>query len=149
MPQDPSAAVSPLPFVLQLHRAGQRADRAFARQAGNGLTLPQFMVLQVLTEGSGPSQTEIMTATGIDRSSVADLVKRLVGYGWVQRRRTRRDARVYAVRLTEEGKRILALAIPAARATEQILLCSFSTGQRRVLLKALLTLANDNRSSIE
>jgi len=90
-----------------------------------------------------------MTATGIDRSSVADLVKRLVKYGWVQRRRTKGDARVYAVRLTKEGERILALGIPAARASEQFLLYSFSAGERRVLLKALSTLANDNRSSIE
>jgi hypothetical protein len=36
----------------------------------------------------------------------------LVSYGWLQRRRMKRDTRAYAVRLTQEGRRILALGIP-------------------------------------
>jgi DNA-binding MarR family transcriptional regulator len=78
-----------------------------------------------------------MAATGIDRSSTADLVGRLVAYKWLQRRRIKRDARVYAVRLTPEGRRVLALAVPAARTTEESLIFSLSTAQRAAFLKAL------------
>jgi DNA-binding MarR family transcriptional regulator len=124
-----------------LHRAGQRADRLFARNAGNGLTLPQLMILQVVAERSDQSQIEIAAATGIDRSSITDLVKRLVRYGWLQRRRTKRDTRAYAVRLTQEGKRILSMAIPAARATEEFLLTSYSAAQRRSFRQILKSLA--------
>jgi DNA-binding MarR family transcriptional regulator len=142
------AAQSPLSSLLHLlHRAGQRADNIFARQAGITLTLRQFMILQVVAEASGPSQVDVVRATGIDRSSVSDLVKRLVSLGWLQRRRTKRDTRAYAVRLTEEGRRILALSIPAALATEEFLLSSLSTAQRRAVLRGLITLAFGNTSS--
>jgi DNA-binding MarR family transcriptional regulator len=91
----------------------------------------------------GFRQTDIMVATGIDRSSTADLVKRLVGHGWLRRRRTRRDARAYAVRLTPEGRRVLALGIPTARATEEALLSFLPTAQRLVFIRALAIVADE------
>jgi DNA-binding MarR family transcriptional regulator len=42
------------------------------------LTVRQLMVLQAVSEANAPSQMDIVIATGIDRSGVADLVKRLV-----------------------------------------------------------------------
>ena len=72
MPQGSAAAASPLLSVLHLlHRAGQRADGLFARHAGIALTPRQFIILQAVAEGDGLSQTDIMAATGIDRSSIA------------------------------------------------------------------------------
>ena len=82
-----------------------------------------------------------MAATGIDRSSTADLVRRLVTHGWLKRRRTKRDARLYAVRLTPEGNRVLALAIPAAGVTEEVLLSSLSSAQRPAFVRALAVVA--------
>src|SRR5712672_329417 len=142
MPQVRPTASSPLLSVLHLlHRAGQRADGLFARYAGTALTPRQFVILQAVAEANGLSQTGIMAATGIDRSSTADLVRRLVNHRWLKRRRTKRDARLYAVRLTPEGRRVLALAIPAARATEEVLLASLSSTQRPVFLRGLTVIA--------
>jgi hypothetical protein len=45
-------------------------------------------------------QTDIMQAAGTDRSTTAELVYRLVQKDLLARRRTRRDARRYAVRLS-------------------------------------------------
>jgi hypothetical protein len=83
MPQAPSRArSSPLQSPLHLlHRASQRADSLFSGHAGNSLTPRQFVVLQAVAEADGLSQTGIMAATGIDRSSTADLVRRLVSHG--------------------------------------------------------------------
>jgi DNA-binding MarR family transcriptional regulator len=103
------------------------------------LTPRQYIILQAVAGEDGLSQTDIMAVTGIDRSSIADLVKRLVAHGWLRRRRTKRDARAYAVRLTPEGRRMLALAAPAARATEKALLASLSKAQRSVFIRALAT----------
>src|SRR5438552_4454995 len=142
MPQVRTTASSPLLSVLHLlHRAGQRADGLFARHAGTTLTPRQFVILQAVAEVNGLSQTGIMAATGIDRSSTADLVRRLVTHRWLKRRRTKRDARLYAVRLTPEGRRVLALAVPAARATEEALLSSLSGTQRPVFLTGLVVIA--------
>jgi DNA-binding MarR family transcriptional regulator len=143
MSQDPTAAASPLLSVLHLlHRAGQRADSLFARHARVTLTPRQFIILQAVAEAKGLSQMDIVAATGIDRSSITDLVKRLVSFGWLRRRRSKRDARIYAVRLTSEGERILALGLPAARATEEALLSPLSKAQRLTFLKALTSISD-------
>ncbi len=47
----------------------------------------------------GLSQTDIVNLTGIDRSTLADIVRRLVKKGLLQRRRTKQDARAAAQRL--------------------------------------------------
>jgi len=125
-----------------LHRAGQRADNLFARNvSAMELTPRQFVVLQAVAQADGLSQTAIMDATGIDRSSTAELVRRLVSRGWLQRRRTRRDARLYAVRLTRSGRDVLAVAEPAARATDQALLLLLPPAQRSAFLEALTLIA--------
>lgn len=144
MPQPrPTALSSPLQSALHLlHRAGQRADSLFAGHVGDVLTPRQFAVLQAVAEADGLSQTGIMAATGIDRSSTADLVRRLVSHGWLLRRRTRRDARLYAVRLTPAGRRVWSEAAPALCATEETLLSSLTMAERLAFTKALAAVAS-------
>jgi MarR family transcriptional regulator, temperature-dependent positive regulator of motility len=138
----PTALSSSLQSALHLlHRAGQKADGLFTRYVGNVLTPRQFAILQAVGEANGLSQTDIMAATGIDRSSTAALVGRLVSYGWLKRRRTRRGARLYAVRLTPEGRQVLSQASPAARATEESLLGPLALADRATFLKALALIA--------
>ena len=91
----------------------------------------------------GLSQTDIMAATGIDRSSTAELVRTLVKNGCLKRRRTRRDARVYAVRITPSGRQMLETGISAIGAAEGELLLPVPEKQRSVLLKLLMLLAID------
>src|SRR5215204_3211447 len=144
MPQArPTTFPSPLQSVVHLlHRAGQRADSLFADGVGDTVTPRQFAVLQAVAEADGLSQTGIMAATGIDRSSIADLVRRLVSHGWLRRRRTKRDARLYAVRLTPEGRRVWSEAAPALCATEETLLSSLSLTERVAFVKALSVVAS-------
>jgi DNA-binding MarR family transcriptional regulator len=134
---------SPLQSLLHLlHRASQRADAVFARHVDDDLLTPrQFVVLQAVAESDGLSQTAIMAATGIDRSSMADLVRRLVSLGLLRRRRTRQDARQYAVRLTREGRQRLSLGLPAARATEDLVLTLLPPRRRDGFIKCLSLIA--------
>jgi DNA-binding MarR family transcriptional regulator len=135
--------ISPLLSLLHLlHRAGQRADGLFAQHLGSvDLTPRQLIVLQAVDENEGLSQMDIMAATGIDRSSVADLVRRLVKQGLLRRRRQKRDTRLYAVRLTPEGKKALTLGAPAAEATEEALLRPVLPEKRQDFLRILTTIA--------
>ena len=129
-------------LIELLHRASQRADSVFARNVGDsGLTPRQFAVLRAVSEADGLSQTDIMAATGIDRSSTADLVGRLVTSGCLQRRRTKRDARLYAVRLTPRGRQMLAIGKPAAGAADLALLSLVPQVQRSAFVKALKLVA--------
>ena len=118
-----------------LHRAGQCADEMFAVSVGEaGLTPRQFAVIANSEE---PSQTTLVERTGIDRSTMADIVRRLTSRGLVQRRRTRRDARRYAVRLTDKGESALRLAEPAARSTDEKILAALAPTQRDAFLRSL------------
>jgi DNA-binding MarR family transcriptional regulator len=75
--------------------------------------------------------------TGVDRSTLADIVRRLVKKGLLQRKRTRRDARMYAVRLTAKGTAALSAIKPAAARVDQRLLSVLATGQRGDFIEAL------------
>jgi DNA-binding MarR family transcriptional regulator len=121
-----------------LHRAGQCADELFALNVGQAdLTPRQYAVLKAIAESTEPSQTTLVEKTGIDRSTMADIVRRLNSRGLLQRRRTRRDARMYAVRLTERGMTALKQAEPAARSTDERILASLPPTQRESFLRAL------------
>jgi DNA-binding MarR family transcriptional regulator len=115
-----------------LHRASQHAEDLFARSVADaGLTARQFIVLAVVDGLDDPSQTALCEVSGIDRSTLADIVRRLVARGLLSRRRTRRDARMYAVRITPEGKRMLERAMPTARDVDAQLLQGLTTAQRQ------------------
>jgi DNA-binding MarR family transcriptional regulator len=135
-------AIPLLSPIHLLHRASQRADGLFARRVRpSDLTPRQFVVLQAVAEKNGLSQTDIMAVTGIDRSSTAALVRTLVRNGWLKRRRTRRDARVYAVRITSSGRQMLETGMSATRAAEDELLLPVSETQRLVLVNLLMLVA--------
>ena len=77
-----------------LHRAGQCAAEVFQAELGGGdLTPRQFAVLVTVSQNEGLSQTHLVERTGIDRSTLADIVRRMLKKGLLQRRRTKEDAR--------------------------------------------------------
>jgi DNA-binding MarR family transcriptional regulator len=121
-----------------LHRAGQCADELFAANMRDSeLTPRQYVVLRAVADSEDPSQTTLVEKTGIDRSTLADIVRRLVERGLLQRRRTRRDARMYAVRLTDAGSAVLKSAGPASQATDERLLAAVPARDRDALVNAL------------
>lgn len=121
-----------------LHRAGQCADELFAVSIGSGqLTPRQYEVLRTVAGLDEPSQTVLVEKTGIDRSTLADIVRRLVERGLLARQRTRKDARMYAVKLTDAGREALSKAEPAVRATNDKLLGVLSAKERDEFLMAL------------
>lgn len=114
-----------------LHRAGQLAEDLFARSIGDlGITARQFVVLSVVDALDDPSQTALCEMSGIDRSTLADIVRRLVSRGLLSRRRTRQDARMYAVRITPEGQDMLQRVLPIANKVDEALVDSLSLEQR-------------------
>lgn len=121
-----------------LHRAGQCAAEVFQIELGSGdITPRQFAVLVTVSQHEGLSQTHLVERTGIDRSTLADVVRRMLKKGLLQRRRTREDARAYAVKLTEEGWRVLKSVDPLARKVDDKILSSLPAGQREKLLQDL------------
>ena len=121
-----------------LHRAGQCAAEIFASEARTpGLTPRQLAVMTVIGDEEGLNQTELVERTGIDRSTMADLVARLIRRGLVQRRRTKEDARAYAIKLSPQGARLLRESQPVAAAADQRLLACLPAGKRQDFLDTL------------
>ncbi|MGZ8892871.1 MAG: MarR family winged helix-turn-helix transcriptional regulator [Halobacteriota archaeon] len=114
-----------------LHRAGQRAEDIFSRSVGDlGVTARQYVILSVVDALDDPSQTTLCEVSGIDRSTLADIVRRLVERGLLMRRRTLLDARMYAVRITREGKSVLEKAWPIAQEVDAAVLTSLTASER-------------------
>ncbi len=125
--------------ILHLfHRAGQVADDLFATaMIGSDLTPRQYAVLAVLAKHENASQTDIVGQTGIDRSTLADIVKRLVDRGLLARRRSKFDARAYSVRLTAAGQAALRSTAPVAARVEEQLLKAVPVAKREEFAAAL------------
>ena len=105
-----------------LHRASQSVADLFKREIKSDLTPRQLAVLTVIAQKEGCSQTDIVEATGIDRSTVAEMMGRLRTKGLLDRRRSKEDARAYVINLTNGGRRTLKNADPLAeRVNEKIL----------------------------
>jgi DNA-binding MarR family transcriptional regulator len=90
-----------------------------------------------VAEADGINQMGIVNATGIDRSTTAELVRRMMQRGLLQRRRDRRDTRAYIVSLTAEGEQLLERLRPAAARVDEVLLGKVPRAERMRLLAAL------------
>lgn len=132
-----------------LHRASQCASNIFENRVSEELTPRQFAVLLAVAQNEGLSQTRLVERTGIDRSTLADVIKRMHKRGLLRRRKTLEDARAYAVGLTEEGWRVLRSVEPQARRADEKILSALPDGQRQGFLKALTLIVRSLESPKE
>lgn len=121
-----------------LHRAGQCAGDVFqAEMASGDLTPRQFAVLVAVSQEEGLSQTSLVRKTGIDRSTLADIVRRMLRKGLLQRQRTKDDARAYSVRLTDDGWSALRRAQPTVEIVDTRVLSVLPESDRGRFLEDL------------
>jgi DNA-binding MarR family transcriptional regulator len=97
-------------------------------------------VLLTVEAQEGLSQTDLVERTGIDRSTMADVVGRLRGKGLIQRRRSSLDARAYAVKLTDEGRRVVHAVMPLALRADRRVLDALPGERREAFLAALASI---------
>ncbi|MBU2168051.1 MAG: MarR family transcriptional regulator [Alphaproteobacteria bacterium] len=125
-----------------IHRALQLALDIYSREVGSdGLTQRQFAVLEAVSLRAGLTQTDLVKATGIDRSTLADLVARMAQRGLLSRERSTLDARAMAVRLTPEGEAALADARPRVVEADRQIMALLPKGRRETFLEILAELA--------
>jgi DNA-binding MarR family transcriptional regulator len=113
-----------LALIAVVHRAGQIVEALFDEALGRrDITARQAQVLQALAQNHGANQTQIVIATGIDRSTLGTMCRRLAAKGLISRRRSRQDSRAIVLQLTPEGEAVLkraqAAAAKAARAARE------------------------------
>jgi len=124
-----------------LHRAEQLAADRFTQLVGVNITLRQFAVLVAIAESPGLSQNDLVRATGIDRSTLADMMNRMQKRGWIERTVSRADARAHSVHLAAAGSAILAASTQHARAADAAILDLLARTKRKSFLNTLVKLA--------
>jgi DNA-binding MarR family transcriptional regulator len=98
-----------------IHRAAQHASMLFRSATGEDeiMTLRRVTILAALTASDGQtSQVDICERTGIDRSTLASVMRELERLKLIKRTRTKHDRRAYNVTLTALGTEHLARLAP-------------------------------------
>lgn len=129
-----------------LHRTLQLALDFHAEAAGPAaITQRQFTVLAAAGAAPDPdggrTQNDLVRATGIDRSTLADLVARMQAKGLLRRERSATDARANIVRLSTSGRAALDAGAGPSAAADARLLALLAPKKRAAFLKILAALA--------
>src|SRR5580765_7010693 len=130
-----------------LRRCVQYANDLFSREPGaSDLTKQQFTVLAAVEQNEGISQTDLVGITGIDRSTLAEMIRRMIEKGLLDRERTEADQRANAVHIAVGGRKALRSARTASERVERMLLAGLSAADRAKFLKMLSALVEQAES---
>ncbi len=125
-----------------MRRCHQFYGDLFARESGtHELTKQQYLVLLALEQHDGISQTALVETTGIDRSTLAEMMRRMLERGLVSRERVKEDQRANAVAITQPGRKALKSARLAASRAEKALLDVLPPMERGRFMKSLAVIA--------
>lgn len=124
-----------------LLRAERLASDRFTQLVGENVTLRQFAVLAAIAESPGASQKEIGDTSGVDRSTLAEMLGRMERRGWIARKASKADARARAVNLTDAGEEMLESVSRHARAADAAILDALPSAKRKSFVNTLRKLA--------
>lgn len=126
-----------------LHRAQQFAAERFSQDytGPDALTLRQYAVLRALSTAAGQTQTDLVKATGVDRSTLAEMIKRLEAKRLVARERAEDDARANAVSITATGKSLLAGVTSRVSKADSAILAVVPKAQQKAFIATLQKIA--------
>ncbi|RNL85884.1 MarR family transcriptional regulator [Halostreptopolyspora alba] len=107
------------------------------------LTGPQFAVLTAVRNHPGVDQGSLASVAALDRSTMADVARRLEDRGLIRRDTSPSDTRRKLLHLTDEGTRVLAETNDRARELDRLLLRGFPPEDRERLMADLTRLSRD------
>jgi DNA-binding MarR family transcriptional regulator len=122
-----------------VRRAQQRHLAVWLSEVSTEVTSVQYAALAALQRLPGVNQRQLGDELDVDRSTIADLVARMVRNGWIERTDDPVDKRGYVLFLTAAGKKQLATLSPRVEAVERILTAAL-TPQERLELRRLLAI---------
>jgi DNA-binding MarR family transcriptional regulator len=136
----PRELLSSTTFLLK--RVGFAAkDRTHEAFEGTGLSPFHYAVLALLEEDARETQAAIADALGYDRSHIVRLLDELEERNMVVRKRDPGDRRRHVVKMTPEGKKMLAKLRAIVHRLEVDFLQPLDAGERAALQALLSRLA--------
>lgn len=94
--------------LRRIIRATDIHSRRLARDTG--LTTPQLVVLRAVADATAPTVSEIARTVSLSQATVTTLLNKLESREFVSRERSKQDRRRVNVRLTRQGRKVLASA---------------------------------------
>jgi DNA-binding MarR family transcriptional regulator len=102
-----------------------------------GLTRAQWAVLAMLASRDGLSQSELADELEIEKSTVGRLIDHVEASGWIERRPTASDRRLWRVHLTEQARPLIERVTQVILATRIEMLNGLTVQQQRQLSEGL------------
>lgn len=128
-----------------IRRAQQIAVSIFLSECRDfPLTPIQYAILKVLSGESQVDQISLAYKVALDRSTLADVARRLEDNGLLTRMESPHDRRQKLLSLSEKGRSLLEAVEPAVRRTQERILAPLDEAERHVFLALLNKLVEVN-----
>jgi DNA-binding MarR family transcriptional regulator len=116
----------------------------FEECAAFGVTPVQYGLLTILSTNPDSDQVTLANALGIDRTNVADVLRRLEQGGLIHRERSVNDRRMVLARLSPAGEELVESMHPNMARAQERLLSVLSEGERETFLSMLMRMLEAN-----
>jgi MarR family transcriptional regulator, temperature-dependent positive regulator of motility len=126
-----------------VRRAQQRHLAVWQSEVSAEITSVQYAALEILHRTPGVNQRQLGDELDVDRSTIADLVARMVRNELVERSDDPVDKRSYVLFLTAAGKKQLSNLRPRVEEVERILTAKLTASEARELRRLLSALLPD------
>lgn len=120
-----------------IRRVQQVHEWLWNTEVSSSVTSPQFAVLYALRAGQDIDQRTLGERVSLDRSTTAEVLKRLTSRGLVRRIRDSRDGRRNRLHLTPSGLRTVERLAPLAVRMNSMLVSVLNECERTELLRML------------
>lgn len=114
--------------------------------SSDNVTPVQFGLLSAVLDEPGCDQVTLAEKVGIDRTNIADVVRRLERRGWVKRVVNASDRRMRAVSLTDEGRMFVNRAHARMQRAQERLLSPLGEKERAQFVRLLQRLVAANNA---
>lgn len=115
---------------------------------GVDLTAVQYAMLSVLFSGGGRfDQLSLSKAVGVDRTSGADVIKRLERRGLIAREPSTEDRRAFVVSITEAGRKVVCQVRPMMEAAQEKLVSPLTEKERDTFTRLILKMIEANNDA--
>lgn len=108
------------------------------------VTPVQYSALLALRNHPGVDQTTLMQIIAFDRSTIGEVVTRLVRKGLIKRTVGKKDRRTRRLRLTPAGRRLLTRMKPVNEQVQQLILAPLSPTERAQFVRLMRKVADLN-----
>ncbi|WP_033073366.1 MarR family winged helix-turn-helix transcriptional regulator [Sphingopyxis sp. MWB1] len=129
-----------LPYRLSIASNALSGRIATEYQNRFGLKIPEWRLMAVLGEGKPMTQRELVEATRMDKVTVNRAAKVLADRRLIARQAHEADGRSHHLELTETGRSLYDMIVPAALASEERLEAQISASERATLMSILAKL---------